>query len=746
MSVFQKSLVVVGSLILATNVFAQVTSDFASNSDGWTTTTAKNSTVNYSASGGNPNGYVSAQTSGSVNFGAGVVWIPFYIDAPGKFTGNKSAYYGGNLRYDVSQSTVAATTQWPAVIITSVAGTSLYYFPNTPFVAPAFGTFSTFNIPLSATGEWKTTSSPTGTAATAAQITTVLTTLQTLQIQGLYSNADNIARFDNITMYPPIVVSTNPVDKTVCEGVVATFTAVGTNNPNIKYQWQTFNPFNGATADLTNTGGYSGVTTSTLSVNTTGNFGGAIYYRCKISGTAVDDKFSAIALLTINPLPTAPGATGASSCGSASIKLNATGGSAGQYRWYTVSSGGSPIAAQTAATYNTPVISTTTDYYVAINNGTCESNRTKVTAVINTIPVAPGTTGGSSCGAGDITLSASGGGAGEYRWYTQAVSGSPIAGETNATYSTGVLSTTKDYYVAVNNGACEGARSIVTATINSIPSTPGVSVQGDAQSCIPKTFQLVATGGTDGNYRWYTQASGGTADAQQTAAFETTKINSTTTYYVALTNGLCESPRVSATLTIGGPDCKNSAPVINDKETTTTIGVGVVVDLSSLITDEDNNLDLSTLTIVTQPSSGVPAEIDETGHLVVDYTGSSFAGLDELTIRVCDTYGVCTEQALKIDVVGEIVIFNAVSPNKDGKNDIFFIQNIEKLKETKSNHVTIFNRWGDLVWEGTDYNNTSVVFTGLSKSKGELPSGTYYYKIEFTGGLEAKSGYLELKR
>jgi gliding motility-associated-like protein len=744
---FRRSLVVVGLLIFSNNVFAQVTSDFASNAEGWTAPNALAGSFGYTATGGNPNGYISGQTPGSISLGAGLFWIPYFFQAPGKFNGNKSSYYGGNLRWDVSQTSAGAPTfEYTAVQLTNGAGVTYYFFPGTQFTAPAFGSWTTVNVPLSATGEWKTTNSSTGIAVTVAQLTAMLGDIQKLEIQGLYRNANIATRIDNVTMYPPIVISTNPADKAVCEEQVATFNAVGTNNPNIKYQWQTYNPFNGAAANLTNTLGYSGVTTSTLSVNTTGNFGGGIYYRCKISGTGVDDKYSTFALLTINPLPAVPGATGASACGPASIKLNATGGGATQYRWYTVATNGTPIPGQTASSYNTPVISATTDYYVAINNGTCESHRTKVTAVINTIPGAPVTTGGSSCGEGDITLSASNGTAGQYRWYTQSVGGSPFSGQTNSTYSTGLLSATKNYYVSINNTACESSRTLVVATINDVPSPPEINVQGDAQSCLPEVFELLASGGDDGDYRWYTQASGGTADAQQTAAFETPKINSTTTYYVALTDGICESPRVSATLTIGGADCKNSAPVISDKETTTTIGVGVTVDLTDLITDEDNNLDLSTLAVVTQPSSGVQAVIDEAGRLMVDYSGSSFAGIDQLTIRVCDTYGVCTEQTLKIDVIGEIVIFNAVSPNRDGKNDVFFVQNIDKLNNTKENHVTIFNRWGDLVWEGTDYNNTTVAFAGFNKNNGELPSGTYYYKIEFTGGLKMETGYLELKR
>ena len=49
-------------------------------------------------------------------------------------------------------------------------------------------------------------------------------------------------------------------------------------------------------------------------------------------------------------------------------------------------------------------------------------------------------------------------------------------------------------------------------------------------------------------------------------------------------------------------------------------------------------------------------------------------------------------------------------------------------------------------FEVTDYNNTTKVFSGLNNSGNELPSGTYYYKIEFNNGKPNKTGYLALQR
>ncbi|MEI7507975.1 MAG: GEVED domain-containing protein, partial [Flavobacterium sp.] len=87
--------------------------------------------------------------------------------------------------------------------------------------------------------------------------------------------------------------------------------------------------------------------------------------------------------VTVNALPTAPTTTNSSQCGSGVPTCSASGASAGQYRWYTASSGGTAISGETNATLSTYVVSATTTLYVAINNGTCESTRTAVTVTVS---------------------------------------------------------------------------------------------------------------------------------------------------------------------------------------------------------------------------------------------------------------------------------------------------------------------------------------------------------------------------
>jgi gliding motility-associated-like protein len=92
----------------------------------------------------------------------------------------------------------------------------------------------------------------------------------------------------------------------------------------------------------------------------------------------------------------------------------------------------------------------------------------------------------------------------------------------------------------------------------------------------------------------------------------------------------------------------------------------------------------------------------------------------------------------------DLVVYNAISPNGDQKNDFFFLENIDRKAETRENVVTIYNRWGDEVWRGANYDNASVVFDGTSENGKQLPAGTYFYRIQLNSGKD-KTGYLSIK-
>jgi gliding motility-associated-like protein len=95
--------------------------------------------------------------------------------------------------------------------------------------------------------------------------------------------------------------------------------------------------------------------------------------------------------------------------------------------------------------------------------------------------------------------------------------------------------------------------------------------------------------------------------------------------------------------------------------------------------------------------------------------------------------------------VGEVVVFNGVTPDGDGLNDILFVKYIDVVEGASQNKVTIYNRWGDLVFDVENYDNFSRVFMGQTNSGKDLPSGTYYYKMDFSNG-KSITGFITLKR
>lgn len=97
-------------------------------------------------------------------------------------------------------------------------------------------------------------------------------------------------------------------------------------------------------------------------------------------------------------------------------------------------------------------------------------------------------------------------------------------------------------------------------------------------------------------------------------------------------------------------------------------------------------------------------------------------------------------------------IFDIITPNGDGSNDVFVIRGIQQFP---SNTLQIFNRWGVEVYETIGYGQNGNFFTGISNGRVTvnqdrlLPVGTYYYVLKYTnqnGELKQKAGPLYINR
>ena len=506
--------------------------------------------------------------------------------------------------------------------------------------------------------------------------------------------------------------------------------------------------------------------------------------------------------------PSLPTATGDSRCNDGTVVLNATSGITGSqvYRWYADAS--STTVLFTGAVFTTPTLNATTDFFVSVfDPGTlCESNRIAVTAgIISTTPPALNITGSVTiCEGNSITLSAPIGFT-SYAWsngeatreisvntagdYTVVVGNgtcqsNPSApativvlakpakpsitpsGTTNLcdgatvtltapagfsyTWSSGettqaiVVSATGNYSVVVANASnCASSSSDAIQVIaTTTPVTPTVEVFGSTTLCGTNTVGLLAPSG----YSIYQWSSGQTTQGITVSASGTYSLivgNSATCLSLAST-GIVVTATGQPCTTSGGT---NAPPVIDTKPFAATIEGKLIVDLTARISDPDNNLNFSSLRVINNVTSrGVAANISSSFELEVDYANVPFTGVDRITLEVCDLAGACAQQVIDIEVVGEVEVFNGITPDGDGLNDFLLIKYLDVVEGAAKNKVTILNRWGDAVFEIDDYDNLSRVFSGQTNSGSDLPSGTYFYRIDFAQSKSSINGFITLKR
>lgn len=158
-------------------------------------------------------------------------------------------------------------------------------------------------------------------------------------------------------------------------------------------------------------------------------------------------------------------------------------------------------------------------------------------------------------------------------------------------------------------------------------------------------------------------------------------------------------------------------------------GIGNPVSISNICEDESGNLAGYTL---------------NTPQWCVEIQGLSL-GLDTLCIQVCDANGSCSNFYLHIEITAvasnNLLIFNGISPNGDGLNDVWQILGIEQYP---NNRVLVFNRWGNQVFDQKGYQNAAA-WSGEWNGK-ILPDGTYFYQIDLGDGSALLSGWLEILR
>lgn len=109
-----------------------------------------------------------------------------------------------------------------------------------------------------------------------------------------------------------------------------------------------------------------------------------------------------------------------------------------------------------------------------------------------------------------------------------------------------------------------------------------------------------------------------------------------------------------------------------------------------------------------------------------------------IKISLGDTNRTGTDDTLSV-----IVKNNILTPDiQDGANDILFVDELSSFINTCS--VSIYNKWGQLVYLNNDYTNLGG-FEGKDNRGTNLDAGTYYYIIR-SQGRKTATGYIDLIR
>ncbi len=112
------------------------------------------------------------------------------------------------------------------------------------------------------------------------------------------------------------------------------------------------------------------------------------------------------------------------------------------------------------------------------------------------------------------------------------------------------------------------------------------------------------------------------------------------------------------------------------------------------------------------------------------------------TATIFDYSGCSVEYDVRVEVDACFIdeIANSFSPNGDGVNEEWVINGITRFPNAQ---LTVYNRWGQLVFRSVNYQNDwDGTFDGSI-----LPEGTYYYIIDLSNEeQEVKSGTVTIIR
>ena len=153
----------------------------------------------------------------------------------------------------------------------------------------------------------------------------------------------------------------------------------------------------------------------------------------------------------------------------------------------------------------------------------------------------------------------------------------------------------------------------------------------------------------------------------------------------------------------------------------------------NLIENDQPNATDFLINILETPTTG---QVNEIGNGEFEFVSPArYFGTQQFVYEICSRActNLCDVANVRVTVLPGIgvdttnTVPNAITPNGDGKNDLLLIDElIFDAVDFPKSELIIFNRWGDVVFSASPYNND---WGGKSNSGTDLPEGTYYYVL-----------------
>ncbi|RAK63823.1 gliding motility-associated C-terminal domain-containing protein [Hymenobacter edaphi] len=274
-----------------------------------------------------------------------------------------------------------------------------------------------------------------------------------------------------------------------------------------------------------------------------------------------------------------------------------------------------------------------------------------------------------------------------------------------------------DVVVTVDDGGCSRHLSALVLRITVLePPAPG-RIVGDSVVCADSDVRYAVAGPAASSYQW--TVTGGQIQGVSTGS----------TVLVRWPGG-GGTGTVAARATLG-PDCRTAAalrPVVIEPRLAIA---GPAVYCRTANTGLRYQVGGPPARYQWSISGGRIVSGQATSEVTVDVAPGAGA-----TLRVVHPdFAGCGGDTFRIGEDNTCLYFyNIITPNGDGQNDTFVIENVERHPHTA---LTLYSRWGQLLYQSADYRNT---YDGEGAG-----AGVYYYHCRLADGTVYK-GWLEIVR